>query len=161
MYDDNQLFYFYDQTENIVKKYSKTTNTLSTSTDYVAYRGRSSINFQYRHNAGQETRIDPAMSNIIDLYMLERTYDNLFRIFLQDGGTEPTVSTSDQLRISYSGILNPLKSLSDQVVYHPVKYKILFGSNAEENLQATFKVVKNPSTNVTDAVIKTLSLIHI
>jgi uncharacterized membrane protein YgcG len=95
------------------------------------------------------------MSNIIDLYMLERTYDNLFRIFLQDGGTEPTVSTSDQLRISYSGILNPLKSLSDQVVYHPVKYKILFGSNAEENLQATFKVVKNPSTNVTDAVIKT------
>ena len=155
VYDDNQLFYFYDQTENIVKKYSKTTNTLSTSTDYVAYRGRSSINFQYRHNAGQETRIDPAMSNIIDLYMLERTYDNLFRIFLQDGGTEPTVSTSDQLRISYSGILNPLKSLSDQVVYHPVKYKILFGSNAEENLQATFKVVKNPSTNVTDAVIKT------
>ena len=48
-----------------------------------------------------------------------------------------------------------MKSLSDQIVYHPVKYKILFGSNAAEELQATFKVVKNPKTNVTDAVIKT------
>jgi hypothetical protein len=36
-----------------------------------------------------------------------------------------------------------------------VKYKILFGSNANESLQATFKVVKNPKTNVSDAIIKT------
>jgi len=36
-----------------------------------------------------------------------------------------------------------------------VKYKILFGSNANEQLQATFKVVKNTKTNVTDAIIKT------
>jgi len=154
-YDDNQLFYFYDQLEDVVKKYSATTNTLTTSTDYIARRGRSNVNFQYKHHAGQETRIDPAISNIIDLYLLERTYDNLFRIFLQNGGEEPKPSTSDQLRISYSGTLNPLKSLSDQIIYHPVKYKILFGKNAEENLQATFKVVKNPGTNVSDAVIKT------
>jgi len=40
-------------------------------------------------------------------------------------------------------------------VYHPVKYKILFGTNAEEQLQATFKVVKNSKTNISDAVIKT------
>ena len=98
---------------------------------------------------------DPSVSNIIDVYMLERTYDNLFRIWLQDGGTKPSASTSDQLRINYSGTLDPLKSLSDQIIYHPVKYKILFGSNADEELQATFKVVKNTKTNVTDAVIKT------
>ena len=154
-YTDGQLFYFYDDAENVVKKYSSTTNTLSTNTDYYARRGRSSIDFQYKHHAGQETRIDPSVSNIIDVYLLERTYDNLFRIWLQDGGVRPSTSTSDQLRINYSGVLNPLKSLSDQVIYHPVKYKILFGSNADEQLQATFKVVKNPNTNVTDAVIKT------
>ena len=154
-YSDNQLFYFYDSAEDVIKKYSKTTNTLTTSTDYYARRGRSSIDFQYKHHAGQETRIDPSVSNIVDVYLLERTYDNLFRIWLQDGGTKPSTATSDQLRINYSGVLNPLKSLSDQVIYHPVKYKILFGSNAEEQLQATFKVVKNLKTNVTDAVIKT------
>ena len=154
-YTDGQLFYFYDGAEDVIKKYSSTTNTLSTTTDYIARRGRSSVSFQYRHNAGQETRIDPSVSNIVDVYMLERTYDNLFRVWLQDGGVKPVASTSDQLRISYSGTLNPLKSLSDQIIYHPVKYRILFGSNADEELQATFKVVKNTKTNVTDAVIKT------
>ena len=154
-YTDGQLFYFYASSEDVIKSYSSTTNTLSTSTDYRARRGRSSINFQYKHHAGQETRIDPSVSNIVDVYLLERTYDNLFRIWLQEGGTKPTVSTPDQLRISYSGVLNPLKSLSDQIIYHPVKYKILFGTNAEEKLQATFKVVKNTKTNVSDAVIKT------
>jgi hypothetical protein len=154
-YTDGQLFYFYDSAEDVIKKYSSTTNTLTTTTDYTARRGRSSINFQYKHHAGQETRIDPSVSNIVDVYLLERTYDNLFRIWLQDGGSKPTTSTADQLRINYSGKLNPLKSLSDQIIYHPVKYKILFGSNAEEQLQATFKVVKNPKTNVSDAVVKT------
>jgi len=154
-YTDGRLFYFYAADEDVIKSYSATTNTLSTTTDYLARRGRSSISFQYKHNAGQETRIDPSVSNIVDVYLLERTYDNLFRIWLQDGGTIPVPSTSDQLRINYSGVLNPLKSLSDQIVYHPVKYKILFGDYADEQLQATFKVVKNPKTNVTDAVIKT------
>jgi hypothetical protein len=154
-YTDGQLFYFYADTENVIKTYSAATNTLITTTDYTARRGRSSIDFQYKHHAGQETRIDPSVSNIVDVYLLERTYDNLFRIWLQDGGAKPTPSTSDQLRINYSGVLNPLKSLSDQIVYHPVKYKILFGTGADENLQATFKVVKNTKTNITDAVIKT------
>jgi len=154
-YTNGQLFYFYSSDEDVIKKYDSTTNTLSATTDYQARRGRSSISFQYKHHAGQETRIDPSVSNIIDVYILERTYDNLFRIYLQDGVNKPLPSTSDQLRINYSGTLNPLKSLSDQLIYHPVKYKILFGKNAEEQLQATFKVVKNPKTNVTDAVIKT------
>jgi len=154
-YTDGQLFYFYATDEDVIKSYSSTTNTLTTTTDYAARRGRSSISFQYQHHAGQETRIDPSVSNIVDIYLLERTYDNLFRIWLQDGGVRPATSTQDQLRINYSGILNPQKSLSDQIVYHPVKYKILFGTNADEELQATFKVVKNPKTNVTDAVIKT------
>jgi hypothetical protein len=154
-YTDEQLFYFYDETENVVKKYSSSTNTLSTTTDYYGRRGRTSLTFQYKHNAGQSTRIDPSVSNIVDIYMLEKTYDNLYRIWLQDGGTEPTPSTADQLRISYSGVLNPLKSLSDQIVYHPVKYKILFGTQSNETLQATFKVVKNSSTNISNAIIKT------
>jgi len=154
-YTDGQLFYFYDSAEDVIKSYSSTTNTLTTTTDYRARPGRSSVDFQYKHHAGQDTRIDPSVSNIVDVYLLERTYDNLFRIWLQDGGSKPESSTADQLRISYSGTLNPLKSLSDQIIYHPVKYKILFGSNAEEQLQATFKVVKNPKTNVSDAVIKT------
>jgi hypothetical protein len=154
-YTNGQLFYFYDSAENVIKQYNSSTVALTTTTNYIARAGRSAINFQYKHHAGQDTRIDPSVSNIIDIYMLERSYDDRFRTWLREGGTKPTASTSDQLRISYSGYLNPLKGLSDQIVYHPVKYKILFGSKADEAFQATFKVVKNASTNVTNAVIKT------
>jgi hypothetical protein len=154
-YTNGQLFYFYDTAENVIKQYNSSTVSLTTSTDYIARRGRSSIDFQYRHHAGQDTRIDPSVSNIIDIYMLERTYDTQFRTWLQAGGTKPLPSTSDQLRISYSGTLNPIKGLSDQIIYHPVKYKILFGTTADEQYQATFKVVKNSATNVSNAVIKT------
>lgn len=154
-YANGQLFYFYSSDEDVIKIYNSTTQTLTTSTDYIARRGRSNIDFQYKHHAGQDTRIDPSVSNIIDIYLLERNYDSLFRTWLQEGGTKPIPSTSDQLRISYSGSLDPLKSLSDQIIYHPVKYKILFGNSANEEFQATFKVVKNSNTNVSNAVIRT------
>ena len=154
-YTNGQLFYFYSSDEDVIKTYNSTTQTLSTTTDYIARRGRSAIDFQYKHHAGQDTRIDPSVSNIIDIYLLERNYDSLFRTWLQEGGTKPIPSTSDQLRINYAGSLDPLKSLSDQIIYHPVKYKILFGNNADEEFQATFKVVKNPNTNVSNAVIRT------
>jgi hypothetical protein len=154
-YEDGQLFYFYADSENVIKQFDSASVTLVTNTDYYARVGRSAIEFQYKHYAGQGTRIDPSQTNIMDIYMLERSYDQLFRTWLAQGGEEPIPSTSDQLRISYSGVLNPLKGLSDQIVYHPVKYKILFGKQAEEAFQATFKVVKNSSTNVTNAVIKT------
>tara|TARA_B000000557_G_scaffold264638_1_gene270749 strand:+ start:228 stop:3707 length:3480 start_codon:yes stop_codon:yes gene_type:complete len=154
-YTDGQLFYFYDASENVIKKYESASNSLVTTTDYIARLGRSAIDFQYKHFAGQNTRIDPSVSNIVDLFILERNYDELFRTWLQEGGSKPAPSTSDQLRISYSGTLNPLKGLSDQIIYHPVKYKILFGTQSDEEYQATFKVVKNAGTNVSNAVIKT------
>jgi hypothetical protein len=154
-YEDGQLFYFYDTAEDVIKEYDSTAVTLTTNTNYYARKGRSAIEFQYKHYAGQGTRIDPSQTNIVDIYMLERSYDQLYRTWLNQGGEEPIASTSDQLRISYSGVLNPLKGLSDQIVYHPVKYKILFGTQADEEFQATFKVVKNAATNVTNAVIKT------
>ena len=112
--------------------------------------------FQYKHFAGNNTRIDPSVSNIVDIYLLERSYDTLFRKWLKTGGDKPKPSTSDQLRISYSNKLNPVKGLSDQIIYHPVSYKILFGTKSEEEYQATFKVVKNPESNISNAIIKTM-----
>ena len=74
-YTDGQLFYFYDSAENVIKKYSSSTVTLTTNTDYIVQPGRSALNFHYKHYAGQDTRIDPSVSNIVDIYMLERNYD--------------------------------------------------------------------------------------
>ncbi|MGA1048129.1 MAG: hypothetical protein ACO3UU_08965 [Minisyncoccia bacterium] len=125
-YEDGQLFYFYDVDEDVIKQFNAESITLETTTDYIARKGRSNIEFLYKHTASQNTRIDPAQTNIMDIYILERTYDQLFRTWLSQGGEKPIPSTSDQLRISYASSLNPIKALSDQIVFHPVKYKVLF-----------------------------------
>jgi hypothetical protein len=64
----------------------------------------------------------------------------------------PTTAT---LEDTYSQYLEPIKSISDTIIYHPAKYKILFGPAAELNLQATFRAVKNSNIPINDNDLKT------
>jgi hypothetical protein len=48
-----------------------------------------------------------------------------------------------------------IKSVSDDLIYHPVNYKVLFGSTADPVLQASFKIVKNNEQVITDNDVKT------
>ncbi len=161
-YPNNQLVYFYDADENVVKKVirstdstGKTTAILETQTDYKAHIGRRDLKFQYLHNASVDRRIDPSVSNIIDLYLITRSYDESFRIYLAGGlSTEPEAPTTESLRVTFGSNLSAIKSISDEIIYHPVRYKILFGSKADEKLQATFKVVKNPNRLINDNDLK-------
>ena len=57
--------------------------------------------------------------------------------------------------------LSKIKSISDEIIYHPVKYKVLFGSRASSDVQATFKVVKNTEVVISDNDIKTRVLVAI
>ena len=50
--------------------------------------------------------------------------------------------------------MNLIKSISDELIYHPVNYKILFGSTADPKLQAQFKVVKNSYKTINDNDLK-------
>jgi hypothetical protein len=154
-YPSGQLIYFYDIGVDVIKQVNRTTNTLDLNTNYKANIGRRNLKFQYIHNASESRRIDPSSSNIIDLYMLTRSYDNDYRLYLSGAmATEPVAPDSNSLRISFGTNLSAIKSLSDEIIYHPVKYKILFGSKAEEKLQATFKVVKNPNRTINDNDLK-------
>jgi hypothetical protein len=154
-YPDQQLIYFYDSAEDIVKRVDRTTNTLIISNEYTATIGRRNLKFQYIHNASVDRRIDPSTSNIIDIYLLIRSYDESYRTYLT-GGTdiEPVAPTSEALRTTFGTALASIKSISDDIIYHPVKYKILFGAKAEPQLQAVFKVVKNQSRSINDNDLK-------
>jgi hypothetical protein len=155
LYPDGQLIYFYDSNENQIKRVDRSTNTLILESSYKAAIGRRNLKFQYTHNASVDRRIDPSSSNIIDLYMLTRSYDEDYRTYLAGGrATEPVAPSGDSLRISFGGNLSAIKAISDEIVYHPVRYKVLFGSLAEEKLQASFKVVKNPTRSVNDNDLK-------
>ena len=154
-YADGALIYFYDVDENRVKSVNKATNTLVLESSYKGNLGRSGLKFQYLHNASVDRRIDPSSSNIIDTYLLTRSYDNAFRVYLAGGTlTEPEAPSTDSLRTTFGAKLNAIKSVSDEIIYHPVKYKILFGAKAEAKLQAQFKVVKNPTKTINDNDLK-------
>ena len=163
---DGDLYYFYDPAYNVVKSYSTSTQNVSDpwvyESSYFAYPGRDSIKFHYTHNSGEDRRIDPSKSNIIDVYMLTAGYDTTYRTWLTSGtGTEPLAPTSQSLEQSYSGSLEPVKTISDEIVFQPVKYKVLFGNKASTNLQATFKAVKNSTRPVSDNDIKSRILMAI
>lgn len=152
---DGQLIYFYDIDESVIKRVDSATGTFILDTNYRSNIGRKDLKFQYVHTASSDRRIDPSVSNIIDVYILTRSYNTAYRNFLAGATTtEPTAPNSDSLRISFGEKLDLIKSISDEIIYHPVQYKILFGSAAEEKFQATFKVVKNPIKTINDNDLK-------
>jgi hypothetical protein len=153
-YDIGQLFYFYSPTENIVKRLDDS-RSLVVVNSIEAFPGRDSLAFQYKHQASQDYRIDPAKSNIIDVYLLTKTYDDSVRTWvLNQEGDPPPAPTSLELFETYGSKLSSVKSISDEVVFHTAKYKLLFGNGAEQDLQAQFYIVKNPSSITNDNDIK-------
>ena len=157
---DGQYFYFVDV--NVVKQYSKTTGIFSPSLDYKVYIGRDRLRFQYTHSADYDSRIDPGSSNIIDIYILTNSYDTSFRQWLSGANiSKPLPPSSNKLNSLLSPNLNLIKSISDEIIYHPVSYKLLFGAAADLSLQATFNVIINPNSAVSTADVTSRILIAI
>ena len=152
-YDASTVFFAVDT--GLFKKLSTDKLSLSQVSDFRAFIGRAGLKFRYVHAADNNKRIDPSSTNLIDTFLLTRLYDTTYRQWLNgDVIAQPLPPSSDQLYRSYGAELDKIKSISDEVIYHPVKYKILFGSSAETGLQATFKIVKNIETVTNDNEIK-------
>jgi len=118
--------------------------------------GRGNLRTKYERVADINQVIDPATTNIIDTYVLLRSYDNLYRTWAQYDGrsqTKPNPPTVSELTEMFES-LESKKSISDQVIYRPVKYKILFGDLASSELQARFNVVKTANSTMSDTEIK-------
>lgn len=138
------LYYFYDPAYNIVQTWSDITQSYTLNNNYFAYTGRRGLKFQYLHNSGRDRRIDPSKTNLIDIYLLTNSYDVAYREWLASGtGSEPLPPTSIELANQYNDLLDPIKSISDELVFQPAVYKVLFGSKADPALQGTFKAVQN------------------
>jgi hypothetical protein len=122
-----------------------------------SHLSRDELYFQYKHNVPSRSRIDPTPVNIIDLYILTSAYSTSYMTYLRDLTgtiTEPMVPSIGSLEIDYS-TLNNYKAISDSVIFNPAKFKPLFGTKSDASLRATFNVVKNPNSGLTDNEIKT------
>ena len=154
IYTDGQKFYLYNTNE--FKTYNAVSDNLDALEGYKAYPGRQDLIYKYNHGAPRTRRLDPSVSNIIECYVMTKNYDTDFRSWLNNNqlSTKPTAPTISTLNDTYGPTLNQLKSISDTFIFVPGEYVLLFGKGAESDLQATFKVVKNPSTAVSDNAIK-------
>jgi hypothetical protein len=155
---DGTIFCLINTTENIQTfyKYVNGAPTLITDPGYVALPGAGKLQFQWKHYADLDTRIDPAITNVIDAFVLTYEYDFLIRQWIAAGcdpSTQPKAPTDVELAQQFAS-LEQYKMFSDQIVWRPVNYKFLFGSTAETELQAQFKVVKIPNTTMSDGEIR-------
>ncbi len=135
--------------------------TIGTTT-YKSYIGRAfntanKFYFQYRHSAPRDQRIDPSVSNIMELIILQTEYyRNVVNWYSSEGtlATFPISPTSQEIKNNLVD-LEKYKSISDQLVYTSASFKLLFGSTADEVNQSIFRVVKVMGSTYTDNQVKT------
>jgi hypothetical protein len=161
-YPLGQLYYAYSQNKFYVSVQDPSSTVLNyilveqPENTYTVKPGRQGLFFQYRHNASNTNRIDPATTNIIDLYVVTQAYYTAYQNWIQDVTNtvpKPDMPTISELNQAY-GQVQDFKMLSDSVVLNSVVFKPLFGSKADPALQATVKVIKQSKTNASDSEIR-------
>jgi hypothetical protein len=163
-YPLGQLFYAYSENK-FYKSVQDTTVTtpyyiMTEQLQYSMQPGRQGLQFQYKHNSNNTTRINPATTNIIDLYLVTQAYYTAYQNWIQDTTNtvpKPDVPTISDLQQAYSG-LDDYKMLTDNIIPNSVRFVPLFGSKAVPQLQGTVKVIKSQNTNASDSEVRSATL---
>lgn len=113
------------------------------------------VNFLWMHRTPRYHLVDPAASNIIDMFVIPRGYYMLQKQWLNDKlDYQPEAPTPFQLRSDYGDLLQN-KMISDTVVLHPGRIKVIIGKRAQDTLKATIKVIRTDNRSLTGNQIKT------
>ena len=110
---------------------------------------------KWDHKAPNDVRIDPSISNVVEMLVLTNSYYADVQKYINVPGTVyPLAPTSDNLSNEFQNLEN-FKNASDTLVYRSATFKRLFGADADESVQAKFRVVKLAGTTLSDNEIKT------
>ena len=163
-YPLGQLFYAYSENLFYTTVQDTTVTTpyyiLTAQPQYLMQPGRQGLQFQYKHNSNNTTRIDPATTNIIDLYLVTQAYYTAYQNWIQDTTNtvpKPAVPTINELQQAY-GRVDDYKMLTDSVVMNSVRFVPLFGNKAAAELRGTVKVIKSQNTNASNSEIRSAVL---
>jgi hypothetical protein len=152
----DQTVVYVQQSAQFLQLDTLTDSWADVSSEYKVRTGRGNLNYVWQHFVPRSRRVDPAIQNIIDVYVLTNSYDQNIRNWISKGrptDLEPQAPTPEQLAETFQSF-QQFKMMTDQLVWHPVKYKLLFGAQADVQLQAQFKVVKLSGSQITDSEIK-------
>ena len=165
----NGLVIYVTENKKVYQMQASSTNastiSLVETSDYIVREGRAStqntavqdpqnVIIKWDHTAPNDVRIDPSISNVVEMLVLTQTYYTEILKYINVPGTAyPIAPTSEELSNEFEN-LNQFKSASDTIVYRSAKFKTLFGSDADDTYQAKFKIVKIPGTSLSDNEIK-------
>ena len=155
-YLDGQVFYTYNTNLFYELSIVGSEFTLTETDQYSVAIGRQDLYFQYKHNSPNTRRIDPALTNIIDLFLVTNTYYTDYTNWIKDiteKVVKPLEPTIDELTIAYN-TLNDYKMASDNLILNSVAFKPLFGTKSEPELQGKIKVIKQRNEVVSTGEIK-------
>jgi hypothetical protein len=148
---DQGIPLFYDDIVNGVQKhgylyyYNASTKTLTEidESQYTCVKGLDKLTFLWKHYATEDYVIDPCSTNIIDMFVLTNSYYSEVQEWIQNGkyGAFPKAPSAYELKGVFSS-LETKKMISDTIVWHPVRYKLLFGPTADTDTHCIFKVIK-------------------
>ncbi len=123
---------------------------------YTYKIGRDDLSFRWVHYSPDSIRIDPSVSNVMDVYILTELYDLQIRSWLANDeplSKMPEAPTPETLRVEFQDF-DDFKAMSDAIIFHSTRYLLLFGEQATEDLQATFKVVQTVGSQVSENNVK-------
>lgn len=137
----------WNTTEELLKRYNED--------EWYIRQGIDKLKFIWQHYASSSYVIDPCPTNIIDMFVLTNTYYTEVQKWLLNGkkGQFPKLPSAYELKSIFNELEN-YNMVSDSVVWHPVKYRLLFGNEANNEYKANFRVIKNSNTSMSDNEIK-------
>lgn len=122
-------------------------------TNVQRYVGRNALNFAWFHRTPRYHLVDPSPTNIMDMFVVTRGYYEETRRWLRGERDKPVAPSSLELRTSYEQLLES-RMISDTVIVHSGRFKVLFGSESLPQLRASFKLIKSSSGRYTDNELK-------
>lgn len=155
--NDPWVFQTVDQDADVVAEYQQDQIDNPDPADQLwkEENGVEGINFAWFHRTPRYHLVDPAASNIIDMYLITRGYARNIRLWLNGQLTQrPEAPTPFQLRSDYQELLEN-KMISDTVVLHPGKIKVVFGPKADSELRAKIKIIRSQDRSLSNTQIKT------
>lgn len=150
------VFQTVDQETDVVGEFDQDQidNILEENQLWKSESGVEGINFAWFHRTPRYHLIDPAASNIIDMFLITRGYARDIRLWL-NGQLEdkPQEPTPFQLRSDYQELLES-KMISDTVIFHSGTIRPIIGPKADPELQGVIKIIRSADRTFSNNQIK-------
>ena len=142
------------ETDEIKTLWALDTELIGDEQRYKRHPGRYPLNFAWFHTTPRFHLVDPAASNINDMFIITRGYYSSTRRWLENKTTVQAVApTPLDLRTSYAKLLGNAM-ISDTVILHSGLFKLMFGPRATPELRSVFKVIRPVASTLTDNEVK-------